>query len=85
LWIDLRLTAADRGQDMDARRRLDRRREIRRHPVHKDIDVRPEPRSGLDQPVAQAGHGSIQCPDNCSDRIALDLMPACGARKECEQ
>ena len=38
----------------------DRGREVGRLPVDEDVDVRPQPRAGLDQPVAHPGHGLVQ-------------------------
>ena len=79
------LPAADRRQDMDDGCGSHGGREVGRQPVHEHVVVWPEPRPGLDQAVAQAGHGPVEYPDDGADGLALDLVPPRRPGKEREQ
>jgi hypothetical protein len=65
--------------------RSDRRGQVRRLAGHEDIDVRSEPRSAFDQPIAQPRDLPIESVDDRRDVRAIDGMPALDAREQGEE
>ena len=67
---------------MDDGVRRDGSRKVGRTAVDEDVDVRSQPRSGLDQPIAQPGHGVVQAFEEGGDGLTVDIVATLRTREQ---
>src|SRR5207253_2140602 len=73
---DVRLAAADCGDDVDPRARVQGGVETRALAIDVDVDVRAQLRPGLAEPVAEPGPTLVEALDRLLHGRRVDLEPA---------
>ena len=68
------LPATYRGEDVDHGRGADRGGQVGRLAIDEDVDVRPQSRPGLQEPVADARDLSVEAIDQRGDGLTRHLV-----------